>query len=769
MVSASNASILAASGIGSLMGRQGQAPRPFSRIHRQYGTPFWSVASATGVIVALIVVFIGLFPAEGGVIPFDLTVALPALGPITFTNLGLTTLTGFATLNLLLPLSVVNIALIYSRRRYPDIERGFRVPGVPLVPIIGVIANVALITNLPVKGVVVGVCLIVGMLAAYLIWGGKPDMDELYEEVVPSTTSASQVEAERAVAEADTTVADVAETDVTADASGGTAETPGEDSFRILVPVARPDRAVRYARLAAAMAEYQEGEPFVDVLTVTQIPEQTPYEAVEEITRGRITRIQELLAAEDLDVSSYAVEGHTCRDVGFDIVQTARDKESNLVLMGYPEEHTEIALNTSSTRPRAACCSRAACWIRTPLTWSTSGPAADPPHGPALAHRPDGRARRGDPRDQHHPGRRRGPPREHGGDGLRAPERVVGPDPQHYRSDDRRRAGRSGPRKRRYPHHRSYPDPPPPTPRLREHSRQRDQTRAGKRSSGARILESARGYRARSRSTCTRSTGTSGGFGAARPKPDSRRRKSSYRSPLRHTPRRSGPRECEAFAMPFGYINLTSIDGVLRVCVSATSLICQSRPCSGMTRDGDDTGRRIASRRGFLSAAAALGTVGLAGCGAPRADAGEGAENAVTDETVQQQVEEWSGSDSTGVETDHPYTSPRTTIDLDERDGQITVSTTPCRHQLLGEDTQGRSVGAPRGLGVADAGHGSERPRPVAPGNRGNPTGDHLRQLGAQPPAHLPRPRAQQGLDGRRRPDDDGPAGRARRGVYLRD
>jgi len=108
-----------------------------------------------------------------------------------------------------------------------------------------------------------------------------------------------------------------------------------------------------------------------------------------------------------------------------------------------------------------------------------------------------------------------------------------------------------------------------------------------------------------------------------------------------------------------------------------------------MTRDGDDTGRRIASRRGFLSAAAALGTVGLAGCGAPRADAGEGAENAVTDETVQQQVEEWSGSDSTGVETDHPYTSPRTTIDLDERDGQITVSTTPCRHQLLGEDTQG--------------------------------------------------------------------------------
>jgi APA family basic amino acid/polyamine antiporter len=40
MVSASNASILAASGIGSLMGRQGQAPRRLSRIHPDHGTPF---------------------------------------------------------------------------------------------------------------------------------------------------------------------------------------------------------------------------------------------------------------------------------------------------------------------------------------------------------------------------------------------------------------------------------------------------------------------------------------------------------------------------------------------------------------------------------------------------------------------------------------------------------------------------------------------------------------------------------------------------------
>ncbi|OYR47982.1 amino acid permease [Halorubrum sp. Ea8] len=343
MVSASNASILAASGIGSLMGRQGQAPRPFSRIHRQYGTPFWSVTTATGVIVALIVVFIGLFPAEGGAVPFDLTVSLPALGPLTLTDLGLTTLTGFATLNLLLPLSVVNIALIYSRRRHPDLDRGFRVPGVPLIPIVGILANVALITNLPVKGVIVGVLLVLGMLAAYLIWGGEPDMDELYEEVVPSTEPGGRAETEGAPE------AEVGAEEPT-DVSAGAPEVPSEDSFRILVPVARPERTVRYVRLAAAIGEYQPGETFVDVMTVTQIPEQTPYEAVEEITRGRVRRIQDLLAAEDLDVP-YAVEGHTCRDVGFDIVQTARDEESDLVLMGYPEEHTEVAEHVEYKSP----------------------------------------------------------------------------------------------------------------------------------------------------------------------------------------------------------------------------------------------------------------------------------------------------------------------------------------------------------------------------------------------------------------------------------
>jgi APA family basic amino acid/polyamine antiporter len=322
MVSASNASILAASGIGSLMGRQGQAPRPFSRIHPKFSTPFWSVMAATGTIVALIVVFIGLFPHDGGPIPLslDLPAAVPLLGGTDLLNLGLEPLTGFATLNLLVPLSIVNVALIYSRRRFPDVERGFRVPGVPVVPILGILANLALITNLPPKGVVWGVLLIVATLVAYLLWGGAPDVEELFQEVVepepPSETAAVE----------------------------------NGDRYRVLVSVARPERAPTYAKLAALVGNTRGEDPIVHVLNVTEIPEQTPYEAVSDAAEGRARRIEELLDDAEID-AEYTVEGHICQDVGFDIVQTARDEVADQILMGYPEEHTQVAEHVEYKAP----------------------------------------------------------------------------------------------------------------------------------------------------------------------------------------------------------------------------------------------------------------------------------------------------------------------------------------------------------------------------------------------------------------------------------
>lgn len=241
MVSASNASILAATGIGSLMGRQGQAPRRFSRIHPEYGTSTWSVGTATATIVALIVAFIALFPAEDG---------------LGFLHLGLEALTGFATLNLLLPLAVVNIALVYSRRNYPEIERGFQVPGVPLIPTLGVLANLALIYNLPRIGVAVGLVLTAALIVVYFFWSGAPDTDELFERVVSLSGSA-------------TTNGSTTGTPPNPETTDEQPVTGAADRFRVLVPVARPDRAPTYVRLAATIGRFHDADPLIEVINVT--------------------------------------------------------------------------------------------------------------------------------------------------------------------------------------------------------------------------------------------------------------------------------------------------------------------------------------------------------------------------------------------------------------------------------------------------------------------------------------------------------------------
>ncbi|MFB6101211.1 MAG: amino acid permease [Haloplanus sp.] len=309
MVSASNASILAASGIGSLMGRQGHAPRRFARIHRDYRTPFWSVTTATAVIGALIFVFITLFSEHG------------LLGVHA---LGLAPLTGFATFNLLVPLAVVNLTLIYSRRNHPDIERGFRMPLVPVLPVIGILANLALVTNLPPVGVAVGAGLSLALIGVYFVWGGAAHIDELVEEVVPSGVPTQSSGGP-----------------TSAQASEREGEGEATDRFRVLVPVARPERTVPYVRLAALLGRAQDGEILVQVLNVTHIPDQTPNEVVRETSQERAERIEQHLAEADVDVE-YTVEGHICRDIAFDILQTARDDGADQILMGYPEEHATI-------------------------------------------------------------------------------------------------------------------------------------------------------------------------------------------------------------------------------------------------------------------------------------------------------------------------------------------------------------------------------------------------------------------------------------------
>jgi nucleotide-binding universal stress UspA family protein len=165
------------------------------------------------------------------------------------------------------------------------------------------------------------------LLVAYVLWGGESDIEELVQRVTPPEPGAS--------------VGAVASEGVDADT----------DYFRVLVPVARPSNAPTYVRLAESLARGHDQPPLVQVLTVTQIPEQTPHEMVSDVASKRADRIAEVLAEEDHPVP-YTVEGHTCRDIGFDILETARDDDADLILMGYPEESDEV---TEKVEYKAPC------------------------------------------------------------------------------------------------------------------------------------------------------------------------------------------------------------------------------------------------------------------------------------------------------------------------------------------------------------------------------------------------------------------------------
>jgi len=269
------------------------------------------VTAATLTIVTLIVVFIGLFPAEGGFTPV---------------NLGLTVLTGFATFNLLLPLAIVNGALIYHRRAFPDIERGFRVPGVPVVPVLGIIANLGLIINLPSGGIVTGIGLTMALVGVYVVWGGGEEVEELVQRVRAGKPAA----AEQAPPAADID--------------------PDTEYYRVLVPVARPSNAPKYVRLAALLADGHGKTPLVEVITVTEIPDQTPHEVMTDVANERRERIEAVLEDEEFRVE-YTVESHTCRDIAFDILRSAREESADLILMGYPEENDEITKKVEYTAP----------------------------------------------------------------------------------------------------------------------------------------------------------------------------------------------------------------------------------------------------------------------------------------------------------------------------------------------------------------------------------------------------------------------------------
>ncbi|QDU99245.1 amino acid permease [Lignipirellula cremea] len=275
MISASNASIMAGSRVMLSMSRAGDFPVGFGAVNPRTHTP----------IVSLVIV--------GG------TILIFTLG------LSLEDLTHFADTVLLLALILVNAALIAHRWKFPTMVRPFRVPLSPIVPGLGILANLYLLSLIfshhAFPMMLAGSSLVLGVVA-YLAWQGFLTTD------VQLPGAPSRVALERT-------------------ASGG------EHRFRVLVPLANPDNAAQLIDIAAAIASERQGE--IVALRVAIVPEQLPPSREDpyvEAQRHVLELAHAAAMSYDIPITTLVRVGH---DAARAILETAAERDCDLIVMGW--------------------------------------------------------------------------------------------------------------------------------------------------------------------------------------------------------------------------------------------------------------------------------------------------------------------------------------------------------------------------------------------------------------------------------------------------
>lgn len=125
------------------MSRDGLLPRTFSHVHPKFKTPYRSTI-LLGLVVAVVAGFTSI-----------------------------DTLAELVNIGTLFAFVVVAIGVIILRKQRPDLERSFRTPLVPFVPILSVLASLWLMVNLPTETWVrFGIWMAVG-LVVYFVYGRR--------------------------------------------------------------------------------------------------------------------------------------------------------------------------------------------------------------------------------------------------------------------------------------------------------------------------------------------------------------------------------------------------------------------------------------------------------------------------------------------------------------------------------------------------------------------------------------------------------------------
>jgi nucleotide-binding universal stress UspA family protein len=268
--SALNATTYASSRVSFAMGRDHNLPEFFARIHPKRHTPYLAVV-ATGVLMTLM----------AWTLPIEDVAAS-------------------ASIMFLLLFMLVNFAVLFLRLQRPELERGFRVPLFPILPVLAILSNAFLAVNVfrfsPIAWVFAVVWIAIGLLAYSFYFSRIEEMEKpkeiLLEEVLVSR------------------------------------------DYSVLIPVANREQARILGKIGALLACNKGGE--VLALHVVQVPVQL------NLSEGRLFLRDGRQYLDDVIRQSKKsdVPVHTIirlgRNVSHAIRQTAIENASDIIVLGWP-------------------------------------------------------------------------------------------------------------------------------------------------------------------------------------------------------------------------------------------------------------------------------------------------------------------------------------------------------------------------------------------------------------------------------------------------
>ena len=315
MVSATNASIMAGSRVSYAMSQLGHLPKVFSQINQKTKTPIISLALVGGTILAFLL------------------------------GLSLTGTANFANAVLLIALILVNFALIAHRRKFPNIERPFRVPLVPLLPILGILSNLYL--------------LIQSTMELWSLGGffGNEDSSGILPVVSAAGLLALGLVGFLLIGK-DT---EIVEDDFAESSALHSSQIPDKVGYRVMVTLSNPANLPQLLSLANDVASEKGGGEVIGV-RVAIVPEQLSPNREDFSNEFYVTRERPILEMADRYAEEYNIPYSSQIEVGHDpakvIINSARELECDLLIMGWKGFTTtserilgEVADNVVSNAP----------------------------------------------------------------------------------------------------------------------------------------------------------------------------------------------------------------------------------------------------------------------------------------------------------------------------------------------------------------------------------------------------------------------------------